>query len=67
MYKIDTLSPSFFAGLIGYAVTGSGAGFWIGAAGAWLALTALILIAAAAAHDNRKSEAPRQPEFEFAE
>jgi hypothetical protein len=49
MQKIDTLSPSFFFGLIGYAVEGSGRGFWIGSVVVWLALVGVIVLAAALA------------------
>lgn len=49
MPKLDILSPAFFSGLIGYAATGTGAGFWIGAVGVWLTLFGLVLVSVAVA------------------
>jgi hypothetical protein len=53
MDRIDTLSPSFFGGLLGYALTETGTGFWIGAAATWFALTALVILAAALSSEAR--------------
>lgn len=57
MQKIDTLSPSFFFGLVGYAVEGTGRGFWIGAVVVWLALVCAILFAAALAKPTDGNQA----------
>ena len=69
MTRIDTLSPSLFAGLIGYAASDSGVGFWIGAVGSWFMLTALVVIAAGLADgaSSRSRHGAAMPEFEFAE
>ena len=47
--KIDTLSPAFIAGFVGYAMTGTAVGFAIAAVIAWFALTALLVVAVASA------------------
>lgn len=53
MRKFDTLSPSFFAGFIGYVLTGTGWGFVLAAALVWFGLTALLVIAVLGASRQR--------------
>ncbi|MCA1662118.1 MAG: hypothetical protein LC648_08180 [Novosphingobium sp.] len=67
MPKIDILSPALFAGLIGYSVSETAAGFWIGAASVWLALTGIIVIAAALARPSDQSHEGRKLALEPAE
>jgi hypothetical protein len=43
--RFDLLSPSFFAGLVGYAIWNTGEAFLIGAAATWISLFALLLVA----------------------
>jgi hypothetical protein len=67
MQKIDTMSPTFFAGFIGYALSGTGMGFAIAAALSWFLITFLFVIAVAVGR-NPASEAakPDVPDIEFA-
>lgn len=68
MSKIDTLSPALFAGLLGYAATGAGVGFWVGAVVVWFGLTMLVVIAAGLARNERNArEREARTTIEFAE
>ncbi len=54
--RIDIISPAFFAGFVGYAVSGSGVGFVIGAGLVWFSMTALLVLAVAVANREPKSD-----------
>lgn len=55
MTKIDTLSPAFFGGFIGLAVTGDEAGFFVGAVVTWVTLTFGIVVLALL-EDSRQAQ-----------